>query len=85
MLQRQQHIFFWETFSIAVEHIIKSFNSKETIGNKNDAIEWLRNVVKEINNKINELQIMSLSDLMHDNKENIKIYNDVIKGLEDML
>jgi len=38
--------------SIAIEHITKSFYNLETIGNKDDAIEWLRQIVKEINDKI---------------------------------
>jgi len=40
--------------SIAIEHIISSFNNLETLGTKDDAIEWLRLIVKEINNKIFE-------------------------------
>ena len=38
--------------NIAIEHITESFESIETLGKKEDAIEWLRNIVKEINNKI---------------------------------
>ena len=38
--------------SIAIEHIINSFNDLETIGAKETAINWLRNIVKEINDKI---------------------------------
>ena len=38
--------------SIAIEHIINSFNKLETIGTKEDAIDWLREIVKEINNQI---------------------------------
>ena len=38
--------------SIAIEHITNSFYKLETIGNKDDAIEWLRQIVKEINDKI---------------------------------
>ena len=38
--------------SIAIEHIINSFYKLETMGNKDDAIEWLRQIVKEINDKI---------------------------------
>ena len=38
--------------SIAIEHIITSFCKLETIGSKDDAIEWLRTIVKEINDKI---------------------------------
>lgn len=38
--------------SIAIEHIINSFNSLETMGTKEDAIDWLRNIVKEINDEI---------------------------------
>ena len=38
--------------SIAIEHIITSFRKLETIGSKDDAIEWLRTIVKEINDKI---------------------------------
>ena len=38
--------------SIAIEQIKDSFYKKETLGNKDDAIEWLRLIVKEINDKI---------------------------------
>ena len=38
--------------SIAIEHIINSFNDIETIGPKENAINWLRTIVKEINDKI---------------------------------
>ena len=38
--------------SIAIEHITKSFNKLETMGTKDDAIDWLRMIVKEINDKI---------------------------------
>jgi len=37
---------------IAIEHIKDSFYSLESIGNKDEAIEWLRIIVKEINQKI---------------------------------
>lgn len=38
--------------SIAIEYITESFESLDTLGKKEDAIEWLHNIVKEINNKI---------------------------------
>ena len=38
--------------SIAIEHITDEFYKLETIGTKEDAIEWLREKVNEINNKI---------------------------------
>ena len=37
--------------SIAIEHIINSFYKLETIGTKDDAIDWLRKIVKEIKYK----------------------------------
>ena len=37
---------------IAIEHIKDCFYNIESIGNKENAIEWLRKIVKEINNKI---------------------------------
>ena len=37
---------------IAIDHIRDSFYKLDTIGSKDDAIEWLRLIVKEINNKI---------------------------------
>ena len=40
--------------AIAIEHIKNSFYNLETIGSKENAIEWLRKIVKEINNKIFE-------------------------------
>ena len=39
---------------IAIDHIRDSFYKLDTIGSKDDAIEWLRLIVKEINNKICE-------------------------------
>jgi len=38
--------------SIAIEHITEVFENMETIGKKEDAIDWLRHIVKEINEKI---------------------------------
>ncbi|MBQ8193117.1 MAG: Stp1/IreP family PP2C-type Ser/Thr phosphatase [Bacilli bacterium] len=38
--------------NIAIEHIAESFEGLESLGKKEDAIEWIREVVKEINNKI---------------------------------
>lgn len=40
--------------AIAIEHIRESFYSLETIGAKEEAIDWLRMIVKEINEKIFE-------------------------------
>lgn len=37
----------------------------------------------EIDNKIQELQIMALPEVLNGNIENIKLYNDVIAGLEN--
>ena len=39
---------------IAIDYITTAFYKKETIGSKDEAIEWLRTIVKEINNKIFE-------------------------------
>ena len=38
--------------SITIDHITKSFYKLEKMGTKDDAIDWLRNIVKEINDKI---------------------------------
>ena len=40
--------------AIAIDHIRESFYSLETVGSKEDAIDWLRMIVKEINEKIFE-------------------------------
>ncbi len=40
--------------AIAINHIQESFYSLETIGTKEEAIDWLRMIVKEINEKIFE-------------------------------
>lgn len=40
--------------SIAIEHLTDSFYNLETLGDKDTAIEWLREVVVEINKKIFE-------------------------------
>jgi DNA-binding transcriptional MerR regulator len=37
----------------------------------------------EIDSKIKELQLMSLNDVLQGNKENIKLYNEVIASLEE--
>ncbi len=38
--------------NIAITHIEESLNNKSTIGTKEEAIEWLREIVKEINKNI---------------------------------
>ena len=38
--------------SIAIEHLTESFEEKDSLGKKEDAIDWLRQIVKEINDKI---------------------------------
>ena len=38
--------------SITIEHITSSFNNLEKMGSKDEAIDWLRAIVKEINDKI---------------------------------
>lgn len=38
--------------NIAITHIEESYNNLSTIGTKEEAIEWLRKIVKEINKKI---------------------------------
>lgn len=38
--------------SIAIEHVINSFYNLKTMGSKENAIEWLRQIVKEINDQI---------------------------------
>lgn len=38
--------------NIAIEHITENFEKIESFGKKEDAIEWLRNIVREINEKI---------------------------------
>ena len=38
--------------SIAIEHITEVFEKMDSIGKKEDAIDWLRKIVKEINDKI---------------------------------
>ena len=40
--------------NIAIEHIVQSFESMETIVKKEEVIDWLRKIVKEINEKIFE-------------------------------
>lgn len=37
---------------IAIEHVKESFYNKESLGDKQEAIEWLRQIATEINNKI---------------------------------
>lgn len=40
--------------AIAIDHLTEEFYRLETLGTKENAIDWLRNVVKEINKKIFE-------------------------------
>ena len=37
---------------------------------------------EEIDNKIKELQIMAIPEILNGNIQNIKLYNEVIQGLE---
>lgn len=37
---------------IAIDYLTDSFNALESLGKKEDAIDWLRNIVREINNRI---------------------------------
>ena len=38
--------------AIAIEYLKQEFNKKETVGTKDEAITWIRNIVKEINENI---------------------------------
>ena len=38
--------------NIAIEYLTEEFETMETMGKKEDAIDWLRNVIKKINEKI---------------------------------
>ncbi len=38
--------------NIAIEYLTEEFEKTETLGKKEDAIDWLRNIVKQINEKI---------------------------------
>lgn len=38
--------------NIAIEYLTEKFEKTETLGKKEDAIDWLRNIVKQINEKI---------------------------------
>ena len=40
--------------AIAIDHLTEEFYRLETLGTKENAIDWLRNIVKEINKKIFE-------------------------------
>ena len=42
--------------AIAINHLTEEFYRLETIGTKENAIDWLRNIVTEINNKIFDTQ-----------------------------
>ena len=46
---------------------------------KQEQAKQIRN--EEIDNKIKELQIMALPEVLNGNIENIKLYNNVIDGL----
>lgn len=59
------------------ENVIENPNYKEEIEEQQ---KIQRN--SEIDSKIKELREMSLIDIMNNNTENIKLYNDVILGLE---
>ena len=37
---------------IAIDHLVDEFNKLDSFGTKNTAIEWIRNIVVEINNMI---------------------------------
>ena len=57
--------------NIAIEHITESFESIESLGKKEDAIEWLRNIVKEIT--------VNISYKVGNKEKNVKISTYVAK------
>ena len=61
---------------IAIDYITTAFYKKETIGSKDEAIEWLRTIVKEINNKINfsnrNMKILKYNSCNNINASSIK-------------
>ena len=42
-----------------------------------------QNKITEINGKIKELETESVHDVLYNNSDNIQVYKDIIKGLED--
>ena len=57
--------------NIAIEHVRDSFEELETLGKKEDAIEWLRNIVKEIT--------VNISYKVGNKEKNVKISTYVAK------
>lgn len=72
------------TILYALEAWEQLVDGEVIIGDKEKYLEELakqqRN--REIDSKIQELQIMALPEVLNGNIENIKLYNEVIDGLE---
>ena len=62
--------------SIAINHLTESFYRLDTLGDKDTAIDWLRNVVTEINK-----QIFEYTDNNPDSKKASRFSKDVFSML----
>ena len=61
--------------SMAINHLTKEFDLLDSIGDKKEAIKWIRKQVEEINN---EISILTLAQTELMNKE----IDDIISNLE---
>ena len=55
--------------AIAINHLTEEFYRLDTIGSKESAIDWLRNIVTEINNKIDQFSLERENDFINFEKE----------------
>ena len=72
------------TILYALEAWEKLVDGQVIAENKEEYLSNLANAQRnaEIDSKIKELQIMALPEVLNGNIENIKLYNEVIDGLE---
>lgn len=81
----EEHMDFIVQYNHQLGYLINETQTEiQALGYTEDELEQQakdqRNL--EIDSKINELQIMALPEVLNGNIENIKLYNEVIDGLE---
>lgn len=78
---RKYHIEYEETLENISEIIVYEETQKQA--EERIAQQERQQKIDEINSKINELEQMSIYESLMQNEQNVQIYKDVIKGLEE--
>lgn len=78
---RLHHIEYIERVNTIEETII--YDETQSEADEREIREEKERKTLEIDNKIQELEQMSINEILYNNSENIKIYQDIINGLEE--